>query len=44
MAQRFGLNSMPMTLLIDKEGKVALSHTGVVDKDNLEGNIRALLH
>ena len=43
MAQRFGLKSMPMTLLIDKEGKVAVSHTGVVDRDNFESNVRALL-
>ena len=43
MAGRFGLTSMPMTLLIDKEGKIAVSHTGVVDKENFESNIRALL-
>lgn len=43
MAQRFGLNSMPMTLLIDKDGKVAVSHTGVVDKESFESNIRTLL-
>lgn len=43
LAKKFGLTSMPMTLLIDKEGKIAVSHTGVVDKDNFENNIRALL-
>lgn len=40
---RFGLTSMPMTLLIDKDGKIAVSHTGVVDKANFEGNLRELL-
>ena len=43
LAGRFGLTSMPMTLLIDKDGKIAVSHTGVVDKDNFESNIRELL-
>lgn len=32
-----------MTLLIDKAGNVAVSHTGVVDKGNFEANIRQLL-
>ncbi len=43
LAGRFGLTSMPMTLLIDKDGKIAVSHTGVVDKDNFENNIKELL-
>ena len=43
LASRFGLTSMPMTLLIDKSGKIAVSHTGVVDKENFEANLRALL-
>jgi peroxiredoxin len=44
LGKQFGLTSMPMTLLIDKDGKIAVSHTGVVDKDNFERNIRALLN
>ena len=43
LAGRFGLTSMPMTLLIDREGKIAVSYTGVVDKDNFESNLRQLL-
>ena len=43
LGSRFGLTSMPMTLLIDKEGKIALSHTGVVDKGDFENHIRQLL-
>lgn len=43
LGSRFGLTSMPMTLLIDKDGRIAVSHTGVVDKGNFETNIRQLL-
>jgi peroxiredoxin len=41
--QRFGLQSMPLTLLIDRNGKIAVSHAGVVDKDNFESHIQELL-
>lgn len=43
LAQKFGLSSMPMTLLIDREGKVADKHVGVVDKSVWESEIRTLL-
>jgi peroxiredoxin len=43
LAKEYNLTSMPMTLLIDREGKIALSHTGVVNKDDFEGHIRQLL-
>jgi cytochrome c biogenesis protein CcmG/thiol:disulfide interchange protein DsbE len=43
LGHSFDLTSMPMTLLIDRDGKIAVSHTGVVDKDNFEANIRELL-
>lgn len=43
LGRRFGLTSMPMTLLIDRDGKVAVSHTSVVDKGNFEANIQLLL-
>ena len=42
-AKRFGLTSMPMTLLIDKEGRIAVSHSGVVDKADFEHHIQMLL-
>jgi len=32
-----------MTLLIDREGRIAVSHTGMVDKDDLESKVRSLL-
>ncbi len=43
LASRYGLTNMPMTLLIDRDGKIAVSHTGVVDKGNFESNIQTLL-
>ena len=38
-----GVTSLPMTLLIDRDGKVAVSHVGMVDKDAFEGEIQILL-
>jgi cytochrome c biogenesis protein CcmG/thiol:disulfide interchange protein DsbE len=39
-----GLPSLPMTLLIDRDGKIAESHAGMVDKDAFENKIKTLLH
>lgn len=38
-----GVPSMPMTLLIDQNGKIADSHAGMVDKDVFESEIQELL-
>jgi peroxiredoxin len=43
LANSYKLTSMPMTLLIDKEGRIALSHTGVVNKSDFESDILQLL-
>jgi peroxiredoxin len=43
MGQKFGLQSMPLTLLIDRQGKIAVAHAGIVDKDNFENHIQELL-
>jgi peroxiredoxin len=43
LAKQFGLTNMPLTLLIDREGKIALAHAGVVDKAAFESKLRALL-
>jgi thioredoxin-related protein len=43
LAERFGLTSMPLTLLIDKEGRIAVSHSGVVNKADFEHHIQMLL-
>jgi peroxiredoxin len=44
LANRYGgLPSLPVTLLIDRNGKIAESHAGMVDKDVFENKIKALL-
>lgn len=41
--KEFHAEELPMTLLIDKQGRVALSHIGIVDKAMFERNIQGLL-
>jgi peroxiredoxin len=43
LAKQYNMTSMPMTLLIDREGRIALSHTGVVNKADFESHIQQLL-
>jgi peroxiredoxin len=44
LAHQFGgINSLPVTLLIDRQGRIAYSHTGVVDRAKFEGEIQELL-
>ncbi|PYT87658.1 MAG: hypothetical protein DMG36_25005 [Acidobacteria bacterium] len=43
MGKRFGFNSMPATLLIDRDGKMADMHVGMVDKAAFEREIQTLL-
>jgi cytochrome c biogenesis protein CcmG/thiol:disulfide interchange protein DsbE len=43
MGKSFGFDSMPATLLIDHEGKVADLHVGMVDKGAFEREIQTLL-
>ena len=44
LAQQFGgINSLPVTLLIDRQGRIAYSHIGVVDKAEFERRIQELL-
>ena len=43
LGKLYGLNSMPMTLLIDRNGKIAASYTGVVDKGVCESKLGMLL-
>jgi hypothetical protein len=35
LAKLYGVDSLPVTLLIDREGKIADSHSGMVDKTTL---------
>lgn len=44
LAKRFGVgNGLPVTLLIDREGKIADLHPGLVDKSAFESEIHTLL-
>ena len=42
--KKFGLSaSLPVTLLIDRNGRIASTHAGVVEKERFEADIRHLL-
>lgn len=43
LAKQYGLTSMPMTLLIDRDGRIVDSHVGIVDKAAWESEIKTLL-
>lgn len=44
LAQQFGgIGNLPVTLLIDRDGRIAYTHVGVVDKASFEGEIQELL-
>jgi cytochrome c biogenesis protein CcmG/thiol:disulfide interchange protein DsbE len=42
-AKTYGIRIMPDTFLIDRQGRIAAAYTGLVDKDDVETNLRALL-
>jgi cytochrome c biogenesis protein CcmG/thiol:disulfide interchange protein DsbE len=43
IAKAYGIEQMPDTFLIDRQGHVAATYVGMVDRDSLEKNIRELL-
>ena len=43
LASKFGADSLPVTLLIDREGKIAESHAGMVDKAAFEKDLQMLV-
>lgn len=43
LTQRYGVDAMPRTLLIDRSGRIAFSHSGVIDRTAFETEIRSLL-
>jgi cytochrome c biogenesis protein CcmG/thiol:disulfide interchange protein DsbE len=43
LAKQYGVEPMPMTYLIDRRGKVAATHIGMVDKENTEKEIVQML-
>jgi peroxiredoxin len=42
-AKAYGVRSLPVTLLIDRDGRIADTHDGIVDKSVWEEEIRTLL-
>jgi peroxiredoxin len=43
IAKRYGITNMPVTLLIDRQGRIADMHVGVVAKEAWEQRIQELL-
>jgi len=43
LANQYGLSSMPVSVLIDRDGKIADLHSGMVEKDSWEKEIQTLL-
>lgn len=43
ISRAYHLDQFPVTYLIDKSGRVAATYVGIVSKDNVESNIKALL-
>ncbi len=43
VAKRYGITAKPATFLIDGDGRIAASYSGVVDKEDVEMNIQKLL-
>jgi peroxiredoxin len=43
LGEKFHVEAMPLTLLIDRSGRIAMSHAGVVDKAQFEHDIQELL-
>ena len=43
MAKKFKIAGLPLTILIDRNGRIVDTHAGVVEKDAWEQEVRALL-
>lgn len=43
VSKAYGIQNMPDTFLIDREGRIAAAYNGVVDQQNVDDNLRALL-
>ena len=39
----YSVNALPVTYLIDRRGRIAATYVGIVDRTNIEANIKALL-
>jgi thioredoxin-related protein len=43
LGAKYHVESMPLTLLIDRDGRIALSHAGIVDRNQFEEAVQQLL-
>jgi len=43
IAEHYGVTALPITVLIDRAGRVAATHRGLVDKTTFEKDLRRLL-
>jgi peroxiredoxin len=43
LSDRYRVDAIPLTVLIDRQGKIAFSHVGLVDREIFEKEIRTLL-
>jgi len=43
ITKRYSVEALPVTYLIDKRGRIAATYVGVVDRANIEANIKSLL-
>ena len=43
ITKRYSVNALPVTYLIDRRGRIAATYAGIVDRSNIEANIKTLL-
>jgi thiol-disulfide isomerase/thioredoxin len=43
LAKKYGIENMPDAYLIDRHGRIAATYVGLVDKENVEANLQAML-
>ena len=43
ITNRYSVNALPVTYLIDRYGRIAATYAGIVDRANIEANIKTLL-
>jgi peroxiredoxin len=42
-AKKYAIENMPDTFLIDRQGRIAATYVGLVDRENIEANVRTML-
>lgn len=43
VVKAYEIQALPITHLVDRNGRIAATYDGVVDRENIEANIQALL-